>query len=210
MNVFFLDECPIKAAQYQCDKHVVKMILETAQMLSTAHRVLDGKQLVSPKTGKPLQQFDHPLWHEELYKCAHINHPSTKWIRASAGNYSWAYQHFRALCNEYTYRYGKVHESERKLLDILNFLPSKLEGTELKANLDDRASIAINDDLDKAWDFRSASTVIEVYRRYYLYKTAVVSPFNYTKRSVPEFMLEFGYDFGAEFTPDDAPWKLGW
>ena len=56
MNIFVLDKDPVKAAQYQCDKHVVKMIVESAQMLSTAHRLLDGKmtviERVSPKTGK--------------------------------------------------------------------------------------------------------------------------------------------------------------
>ncbi len=210
MNVFFLDSCPVLAAQYQCDKHVVKMILETAQMLCTAHRVLDGKQLVSDKTNKPLQQFDHPYWHEELYKCAHINHPSTKWIRKTRGNYMWAYKHFMALCEEYTYRYGKIHESQRKLEHILCYLPEKLGESDTLTNLNDRDAIAINDDIQKVWDFKSANTVIEVYRRYYLYKTTVVSPFAYTKRKVPEFLLQFGYDFGAVFTPEEAPWKLSW
>jgi hypothetical protein len=45
MNIFYLDKDPIKAAEYSCDKHVVKMILESAQMLCTAHRVLDGENI---------------------------------------------------------------------------------------------------------------------------------------------------------------------
>lgn len=61
MNIFRLDNDPISAAIYQCDKHVVKMCLETAQLLSTTHRVLDGEE-ASPV----------------LYKATHKNHPSAR------------------------------------------------------------------------------------------------------------------------------------
>lgn len=206
MNVFFLDKCPVLAAQMQCNKHVVKMILETAQMLCTAHRVCDGTRLVSEKTGKPLQQYDHPLWHNELYKCAHINHPSTKWIRESDGNYMWAYQHFIALCDEYTFRYGKIHQSDTKLRDLINVAPTNIKSA--PADLNDKNCIAMAPELNTAWDFKSADTVIEAYQRYYLYKTTVISPFAYTKRDLPTFLLEYGYDYGAIFAPEEAPWKL--
>jgi len=102
MNLFYLDEDPTIAAQLQCDKHVVKMILETAQMLSTAHRELDGD--------------DVP---DVLYKRTHKNHPSSKWVRESEANYQWAYRHFIALCDEYTHRYGKTHLTDRKLRTVL-------------------------------------------------------------------------------------------
>lgn len=94
MNIFYLDRDPVKAAQYSVDKHVVKMILETAQLLSTAHHVLDGDK--AP---------------EGIYKVTHINHPSAKWVRESNNNYNWLYCHFLALLSEYTYRYGKQHKS---------------------------------------------------------------------------------------------------
>ena len=68
MNIFYLDRNPIVAAQMMCDKHVVKMILESAQMLSTAHRVLDG-DTYADLVG--------------LYKIAHKNHPSSVWVRSS-------------------------------------------------------------------------------------------------------------------------------
>mgnify|MGYP003328015886 CR=1 FL=1 len=98
MNIFYLDRDPKIAAQMMCDKHVVKMILESAQMLSTAHRVLDGDDRAN-ETG--------------LYKMAHKNHPSTIWVRSSGMNYMWLYEHMRALMDEYTYRYGKHHATER-------------------------------------------------------------------------------------------------
>ena len=98
MNIFYLDKDPMIAAQMMCDKHVVKMILESAQMLSTAHRVLDG-DVYADSVG--------------LYKTAHKNHPSTIWTRASVHNYMWLYNHMISLMQEYTCRYGKHHASER-------------------------------------------------------------------------------------------------
>jgi hypothetical protein len=98
LNIFYLDHDPKIAAQMMCDKHVVKMILESAQMLSTAHRVLDGDEYAD-KVG--------------LYKMAHKNHPSTKWVRSALANYDWLLSHMNELMKEYTYRYDKHHATER-------------------------------------------------------------------------------------------------
>ena len=95
MNIFYLDKDPFKAAKVQYNKHVVKMILESAQMLCTAHHVL----------GNP---DDVP------YKLAHKNHPSTIWVRENSLHYDWLYEHMIALGNEYEYRYGKEHLSITK------------------------------------------------------------------------------------------------
>ena len=85
MNIFFLDKRPDNAAEMHNDKHCVKMILEYAQMLSTAHRVLDGENV-----------------HPDLYKIAHKNHPSTIWTRSSKQHYDWLFRLFRMLSAEYT------------------------------------------------------------------------------------------------------------
>ena len=90
MNIFVLDKNPHVAAMYACDKHVVKMILESAQMLCS----------VQPEGTAP-------------YKRSFYNHPCTKWVRASSANYDWLIEHARALCTEYTRRYGRVHKSEK-------------------------------------------------------------------------------------------------
>ena len=106
MNIFYLNEDPIIAAQMSCDKHVVKMILESAQMLSTTHRVLDGNDYAD-KVG--------------LYKLAHKNHPSTIWVRSSYQHYKWLYDHMIGLMQEYTHRYGKHHATERLITPLLEY-----------------------------------------------------------------------------------------
>jgi len=107
MNLFYLDTDPVDAARMQCDRHVVKMILETAQMLSTAHVELDGIQMA--------------------YKATHKNHPSTVWVRSSIPAYRWAFQHLMALGDEYTRRYGKVHKTIREHSDALSLLPVNID-----------------------------------------------------------------------------------
>ncbi len=91
-----------------CDKHVVKMILESAQMLSTAHRILDKSDS------------------EVLYKASYKNHPSTLWARAGHLNYMWLYSHFIALGREYELRYGKIHTSIAKLSESLKKAPKRI------------------------------------------------------------------------------------
>lgn len=129
MNIFILSTDPVEAAQLQCDKHVVKMIVESAQMLSTAHRLLDGKIELRPsKSGKRTVKY----WRlsdsreDELYKAVHMGHPCTVWTIESAENYRWHYRHFVALCDEYTHRYGKVHATDTKLRVALERLPDRI------------------------------------------------------------------------------------
>lgn len=101
---------PIEAAKMQGNKHVVKMILESAQMLCTAHRVLDG----DPKNKFKLSDARE----DTFYKATHRNHPSAVWARTAIENYNWLVDHFDGLLREYTYRYNKEHASSRLLYDI--------------------------------------------------------------------------------------------
>jgi hypothetical protein len=114
MNIFYLDENPIKCAEFHCDKHVVKMILEYAQLLSTTHRFLDGTAVVGlSKTGRKQTRYvlsDHR--ESILYSVTHINHPSAQWVRKSIHNYIWLADLLEECCKEYTYRYGKIHKVE--------------------------------------------------------------------------------------------------
>ena len=105
MNIFFLSICPYVCAKMHCDKHVIKMILEYAQMLCTAHHVC-GK-------------YKNP----RLYKIAFRNNPCTVWARSSSTNYLWLYILFRQLCIEYTIRFKKVHKCEIDLIQCLSFIP---------------------------------------------------------------------------------------
>jgi hypothetical protein len=113
MNIFYLDKCPEKAARLQYNKHVVKMILESAQMLCTAHHEL-------------LDDPDVP------YKPAHINHPSTIWTRTDNHHYHWLYEHMLALGGEYTKRYGKEHLSITKCKEPLRLAPINIPHVEFK------------------------------------------------------------------------------
>jgi len=116
MNVFFLDRDPQIAAQFHNDKHVVKMILESAQLLSTAHRVLDGdsKGVLSDARN------------DVLYKATHRNHPSAVWVRRELDHYRWVHDLLYFLIGEFRYRYGKPHATERLqpfLLDAPHNIP---------------------------------------------------------------------------------------
>ena len=124
MNIFILDDNPIKAAQLQCDKHVVKMIVESAQMLSTAHRLLDGVVSVGvSKSGRKAKQWFHPKHDDLLYKAVHMGHPCTVWTMQSASNYIWHYGLFHALAEEFEYRFKKIHRSWDILKHILCATP---------------------------------------------------------------------------------------
>ena len=128
MNIFKVDSDPQIAAQSLCDKHVPKMIVESGQMLSTAHRMLDGiEKKIPSKSGKRMVKgYYHPKLDDVLYKAVHHNHPSTVWTREAADNYSWHYEHFIALCKEFEFRFGKVHETYRKLSQALSKLPENI------------------------------------------------------------------------------------
>lgn len=129
MNIFVLDRDPVKAAQLQCDKHVNKMLLESAQMLSTAHRVLDGVETRVPsKSGKTTVKYWRlPDEREDvLYKAVHVNHPCTQWTMRSSDNYNWHYVHYVALAREFKYRFDKDHRSYVELNWSLSRLPNNI------------------------------------------------------------------------------------
>jgi len=115
MNIFYLDHDVYKCAEMHNNKHTVKMILEYAQLLSTAHRFLDGTLVVgNSETGRKQKRYVLSDSRESnLYSATHINHPSAIWVRQSPENYIWLSNLLIALCEEYTHRYGKTHKVER-------------------------------------------------------------------------------------------------
>jgi hypothetical protein len=122
MNIFVLAYDPFIAAKQMCDKHVVKMIVETAQMLSTAHRVLDGVPLNSTSaSGRKYKKYIMPdaQWDNILCKAVMPNHPCTAWCLETQENYKWLCRHGMQLLHEYTARYGKVHKMEPLYWDYL-------------------------------------------------------------------------------------------
>ena len=129
MNIFILDDDPIIAAQMLCDKHIPKMIVESAQMLSTAHRMLDGTpERRRSRSGKTMQQYyTFGDKRDDMYYLAvHKYHPCTTWTMQSATNYQWHYEHFNAMSLEYEFRRKKVHATFSKLGTILARSPKNI------------------------------------------------------------------------------------
>ncbi len=131
MNIFYLEHDVTNCAKMHVDKHCVKMILEYAQLLSTAHRVIDGVQSIGvSKTGRKQTRYVLSDSREcSLYSATHINHPSAIWARQSFANYDWLFKMFVALMNEYTYRYGKVHACNRLIEDLSHAPKNISEGS---------------------------------------------------------------------------------
>jgi hypothetical protein len=127
MNIFYLHPDPTICAQQHVDKHCVKMILEYAQLLSTAHRVLDGTLStgVSASGRKKTSYELADARNAVLYSATHLNHPSAKWVRESSENYQFLFKLWIELMREYHYRYGRVHASMR-LAAHLRHLPSNI------------------------------------------------------------------------------------
>lgn len=130
MNIFYLDYDVKSCAIQHCDKHVVKMITEYAQLLSTCHRVLDGQMInAMSNTGKrKVKAWQLPDDRESvLYRASHhAKHPCNIWLHKSKSHYDWLYNLFITLGDEYEYRYGRKHLAITKLKDILKNPPYNL------------------------------------------------------------------------------------
>lgn len=182
MNIFRIENDPRDCAVSMCDKHVVKMILETGQMLSTAHRLLDGHLVIEDyidSNGKTRKRKHWKLDDDResiLYRATHANHPSNKWCRETNNNYNWLYCHLVSLCNEYTHRYGKIHKMEREgLLKRLESLPNNIYIgylTPLPCAMGDEYVVSNN--------------VVENYRNYY--KNAKSHLHKWTNREAPVWL----------------------
>lgn len=179
VNIFYLDEDAKTSAMMHVDSHASKMIIEYAQLMSTAHRVLDGKQVKRlSKKNRLLTTYDHPdpeLDHT-LYKSCHVNHPSGIWVRQSKKNYRWLYEMWTELNTEFMYRYDKnvPHESYRKLKWALFSPPENMPEGEFTEPLQ-----AMPDDVKN-------ESSITAYRDYYIkYKQHLAS---WKKRGMPDWM----------------------
>jgi hypothetical protein len=173
MNIFALSECPRESAQEMLDKHVVKMPTESCQMLHT--NILYMRFISECRYEPSLAELKiyHKMINSRLMKPAMLNHPSTIWARKSLDNFNWLLAHGKALCEEFTFRYGKRHGSYDRILDVVDY--GKLlrshdftykELTPVTIAMDDYyrldRDVFCEDQYDE-WDF-----VIESYRNYYL------------------------------------------
>ena len=153
MNIFLLHLDPEKCAQMHVDKHVVKMILETAQMLCTVHHVTKTK-------------WKHT--YTPPYKETHKNHPCNVWLRESTDNYVWLVTLGLELCKEYTYRYGKIHKCQ-----------SYIE--ELGLNIPPLPEIGLTPHKQAMPEYYKSDNSQESYRAYYFFEKHEL--FNWRKRN---------------------------
>lgn len=115
MNIFVLDEQPQIAAAYHCDKHVSKMLIESAQMLSTCWHVLAPDTIRVESTGFVIVRTG-----ARLYKPFQPTHPCSKWVRRSVANYAWLHKLACGLAAEYRLRYRSEHATSELLHGLRN------------------------------------------------------------------------------------------
>lgn len=167
MNIFYLSESTRECAVWHNDKHCVKMILEYGQLLSTAHRILDGFQ----ENGR----WQLPgIRNELLPKASHINHPCSKWVREDYAHYQYLYRLFKYLINEYNYRYEKNHKYEM-LTSRLSLAPHNIPEN------------GFNPPPKVVPEDCKCHSTTESYRNYYMkYKRHIAK---WKKRSQPEWFV---------------------
>jgi hypothetical protein len=162
MNIFVTDVCPVKSAKYLDDKRVIKMVLESAQMLCTAINIRGGitkKQSGKRKDGKPKHEYFFNWNSKRAYAPTHVNHPANVWARENSANYMWLCNHFIALCEEYTARYGKTHKCSELTNDLIHGVYLMSEGalTEF-ANCAAHGALGLN--------FKNVSPTTSAYKLY--------------------------------------------
>jgi len=175
MNIFVLHSDPMLAAAYHVDRHVIKMPIESAQMLSTVLRERCG--------------IDYG------YKSAYVNHPCTQWAGESFENWSWLWKLGVELCYEYTHRYGREHKTYGVLLGMMEHTEPVMKI--LGKNVGMTSHYKAVSDRFKKYD------PITAYRLYYYFvKTRL---HDWTKREVPEFIFTHVEGAAYEFGPIPYP-----
>jgi hypothetical protein len=169
MNIFCLDSDPVQAAKFHCNKHVVKMIVETYQCLGSAV-IRHGAQ----PQDMPLTAKGTPL------KGGYHNHPSTRWVGDSRSNFNWTIQLGLELCREYTYRYDKRHSCQtgiEHLVNMSHFIP---EGdlTQFSIAISPQQTCREHPDFDNL-------DPVSKYRLYYIYDKADFA--QWSKREIPHW-----------------------
>lgn len=181
MNIFYLHNLTPICAQFHNDKHCVKMILEYAQLLSTAHRILDGEQYIDASSGRKIKrwQLKGSAAESLLYKATHINHPSAVWARDNKENYMWLAQLLDDLCKEYTHRYGRIHKCETDGLVrwLASYAPKNIANRPWT-----QPTPAMPDDCKVKGDSLAS------YRKYYIQNKRHLA--KWSKREVPEWYTD--------------------
>jgi hypothetical protein len=153
MNIFVLDEDPAKAARDLCNKHVVKMLIESAQILSTVYRLA-----MEERENLPAKDAE---MYSRLYKATHIHHPVTQWVRSSIHNTDWLWQHLLAIESEYNARYNPRREKQHKAGAVIR----ALSGHRLKGHGDWRFHTPFVQCMPE--QYQSQDDAVTAYRAFY-------------------------------------------
>ena len=166
MNIFFLHLDPEKCAKMYVNRHTIKMLLESCQILCSVHHVCKEKN--------PDYEYKPP------YKLCHKNHPCNIWARTSLSNYKWLIELAKELAKEYTYRYEKIHKCEAIVY-------------ELEKNLPPIEDIGFTKPAQAMPDTYKEEDVVEAYRSYYIYEKSGL--FQWKKREQPDWLTEYQSNF---------------
>lgn len=189
MNIFLLSLVPREAAQWHVDKHVVKMILETCQLLYSAHWALGRPEILGPQSLSVagLSKLQKTLHLPESmrsapdggYRPVHIHHPCTVWTRRTIGNYMWLCELGKELLTEFEWRYGHKHKCEKHLMWLEKNPPSNIRQLGLSP-----FAIAMDP------QYRISKDPVECYRHFYRTSKAERGLIEYTRRNTPEWLHE--------------------
>ena len=162
MNIFAVHDDPCVAATQLCDKHVVKMIVEGCQMLSTNHRLSGSHVVYAPVN---------------LYKQSFQNHPCTIWARATTANYMWLAEHTHELSLEYTRRYNKIHKAHDMTVWFTKYYPLRIPDGELTPFAQAMPE-----------EFKVPGDAVAAYRKYYIGAKSRFAKWKFTK--TPDWYVE--------------------
>jgi hypothetical protein len=169
MNIFFLHPNPRRCARWHCNKHVVKMLLESCQLLYTAHWASGSDVTEAPKNKAG----------QNGYKPTHRHHPCAKWVQQSAENYRWLCRLATELAREYKHRYTKVHACEAHVAWLSTHVPEAL-AVDVGFTEPPAAMPA---------EFKVAGSVVASYRRFYVGSKGDKGILEYKGRHVPHWIL---------------------
>lgn len=174
MNIFYLDQDPVKSARAHGDKHIVKMPLETAQILSTVWHLFGDDCEVK----------------NSIYKATHTTHPCTQWVATNQSTYGWTFRFYVALCQEFEFRRGKIHASYG-LSKYLRLIPSGLsEGKFITPPqcIPDQFTIEIESKVGQVTNTSTSEITCRAYRKYYQYKFDLgIAEYNW-RRDKPDWI----------------------
>ena len=208
MNIFVLHWKPRKAARWHVDKHVVKMILETCQLLYTAHWVLFYPHLKEQKSAIGLSRAQKQLavpdymqsaplcqtTQEPTYRPCHVHHPCAKWTRATSGNYGWLIELGKELAREFRFRFHKVHSCEAHIDWLAAHRPPSIQQYPKRPFV-----MAMGE------EFKISKNAIVSYRNYY--RKAKADLIRYTGRQVPHWVNANRLPSAHWGLPKDEPLK---